>query len=210
MVLQSPREDDDELTQLDLDGLDLDPEPTDPEAGGALVEDVGDDVSDDCMPLDDALEQIGYELFDWDATELDLLDDELHAAKIPHEWVTDGFELVVHEDDEARIDELLPKVRFPDELPVMDDSDATDTDVLAHLYDAADRIERDPRSDGVRLLLDTAERMSETPPFGIDPRAWDAMTEAVDDIIDALHADAPVDGIRAAAGELRARLRPIV
>ena len=192
-MLESPRDDHDDLP-LDLRGLEDDP-----------------DV-DDCIPLDDDKEQVGYELFDWDATDLDLLDDELHQHGLPHEWLQEGFELVVHADDEAAVDAMLPSIRFPDELPAMDDDDDAGggSEILSRLYDAADRIARDARGDGVGLLLDLAERMPAEPPFGIAPKGWDDMVEAVDHIIDGLVADAPVERIQDAADELRTRLRPLV
>ena len=87
--------------------------------GDGLDDDGPDDV-DDCIPLDDDKEQVGYELFDWDPTDLDELDDVLHEMQIPHEWLSDGHEVVVHEENEGQIDALLPTIRFPDELPPED------------------------------------------------------------------------------------------
>ena len=95
-VFNTPGQDDeDDELNLDFQGLD------------------GDDGEDDCIPLDDDREQVGFELFDWTAPMLDTLDDELHARGLPHEWVSDGFEVVVHEEDEATLDSLVAELVAP-------------------------------------------------------------------------------------------------
>ena len=203
-MLNTPGEqDDDELLDLAFDGLDVDgPDPGDDTSG--------DDELDDCPPLDDDREQVGYELFDWSATDLDLLDDELHEVQIPHEWVSDGMEVVVHADDEAAVDALLGRVRYPDELPIEDDDDGGTAEVLGSLFVASDRIARNPVSSGVASLLETAEGMDETPPFGVDETLWEVVTERVDELIDALHAGADPEVVQEHAARLRDGLAPFV
>ncbi len=170
-----------------------------------------DDADDDCLPLDDSLEQVGYELFDWDPTELDELDDALHEMQVPHEWVSDGYEVVVHEENEGQIDALLPTIRFPDELPAeADDGDDTDIEVLSALFVAADRLQKDATGEPVHALLDAAERMGDKPPYGIEEAAWGPVVEQVDEMIDGLHAAIPPALIREMALRLRDRLRPLV
>jgi hypothetical protein len=167
--------------------------------------------TDDCPPLDDTQEQVGYELFDWDPSELDELDDALHEMGLPHEWVSDGYEVVVHADAEQRVDALLPAIRFPDELPAeTDDGDDTDIEVLGALFVAADRMQREPTGDAVTDFLDAAERVGEHPPYGIDAAQWDGVVEVVDQLIDAFHAAAPTGQIASLATTLRNRLRPLV
>ncbi|WP_436793198.1 hypothetical protein [Actinospongicola halichondriae] len=171
----------------------------------------GDDVDDDCMPLDDTKEQVGYELFDWDPTELDELDDALHEMQVPHEWVSDGYEVVVHEENEGQIDALIPTIRFPDELPAeADDGDDTDIEVLSALFVAADRLQKDATGEPVHALLDAAERIGDKPPYGIDEAEWTKVVEQVDEMIDGLHAAIPPALIREMALRLRDRLRPMV
>jgi len=194
-VLQDPGQD-------DHDGeLELDTDAVDGPGGG----------DDDCLPLDDEREQVGYELFDWDPSELDELDDVLHELAVPHEWVSDGYEVVVHEEDEARLDALVPTIRFPDELPAeADDGDDTDAQVLSDLFVAADRLQAGSSGEAVSSFLDAAERIGDRPPYGVDERDWDPVVELVDELIDLFHAGGPDEQASELAYKLRRRLRPLV
>jgi len=166
---------------------------------------------DDCAPLDDEREQVGYELFDWEPDELDELDDLLHELGLPHEWVADGYEVVVHEEDEARVDALLPTIRFPDELPPeADDGDDTDVQVLSDLFVAADRLHAGTTGEAVSGFLDAAEQVGERPPYGVDERDWAAVVGLVDQLIDLFHAGGPDEQATELAYQLRRRLRPLV
>ena len=217
-MLQTPGQDDhDGDLELSIPGLD-DPESTvgptagpGPEGAGAGPDEDDEADEDDCRPLDDSLEQVGYELFDWDPEDLDELDERLHELDLPHEWVSEGFEVVVHEADEATVDALLPTVRFPDELPAeADDGDDTSAEVLSALFVAADRLLTNPTGDAVTALLDAAERIGDEVPYGIDEGQWDPVVEAVDELIDLFHAAGPPAVIAETAGTLRNRLRPLV
>jgi hypothetical protein len=199
-VLNEPGQDDhDGDLELDTSALDgPDPEP-------------GDGAGDDCPPLDDDKEQVGYELFDWDPSELDELDDVLHELGLPHEWVADGYEVVVHEEDEARVDVVLPTIRFPDELPAeADDGDDTDIEVLGALFVAADRMQKDPTGEAVGVFLDAAEQVGERPPYGVEDADWEAVVGLVDELIDLFHAGGPDEQASDLAYKLRRRLRPLV
>ncbi|HEY1119501.1 MAG TPA: hypothetical protein VGE43_17440 [Acidimicrobiales bacterium] len=202
-MLNDPGQDDhDSDLELDLTALDG----PDPHAGGD-----GADHPDDCPPLDDAKEQVGYELFEWDPNELDELDDVLHELGLPHEWVADGYEVVVHVEDEAQVDGLLPTIRFPDELPAeADDGDDTDVEVLSDLFVAADRLHGGATGDAVNGFLDAAERIGDGPPYGIDDKEWAVVVGQVDELIDLFHAAGPAEEITEAAYRLRRRLRPLV
>jgi len=196
-VLNEPgRDDHDGDLELDTSALDG----PDPEAAG-----------DDCPPLDDDKEQVGYELFDWDPTELDELDDILHELGLPHEWVADGYEVVVHEEDEARVDAVLPTIRFPDELPAeADDGDDTDAQVLSDLFVAADRLQAGTNGEAVSQFLDAAEGVGEGPPYGVEDADWEAVVDLVDQLIDLFHAGGPDERATELAYQLRRRLRPLV
>lgn len=170
-----------------------------------------DDDLDDCPPLDDEQEQVGYELYAWDPTQLDELDDALHEMGLPHEWVSDGYEVVVHATDEEQVDTLLPTIRFPDEIPAEeDDGDDTDVEVLSALFVAADRMQRDPTGDAVAAFLDAAEQIGDHPPYGVEPAAWKRVVAVVDGLIDLFHASAPTGQISEEATRLRSLLRPLV
>ena len=125
--------------------------------------------------------------------------------------MSDGYEVVVHVEDESRVDALLPTVRFPDELPAEEDpGDDTDVEVLSALFVASDRMQRDTGGEAVSAFLDAAERIGDQPPYGIDPVQWERVVEVVDDLIDSFHAGAPPAEITSRAADLRERLRPLV
>jgi hypothetical protein len=200
-VLNEPGQDDHD-GDLELDTSALDGPGRDPQAAGD---------PDDCPPLDDSKEQVGYELFEWDPSELDELDDVLHELGLAHEWVADGYEVVVHAQDEERVDALLPTIRFPDELPAEDDDgDDTDVHVLSDLFVAADRLHGGASSDAVNGFLDAAEQIGERPPYGLDEKEWGQVVDQVDELIDLFHAAGPAEEITEAAYRLRRRLRPLV
>lgn len=202
-MLNTPGQDDHD-GDLELDFGAVDGTGPDPEAGV-------DPAIDDCPPLDDSREQVGYELYSWDPTHLDELDDALHELGLPHEWVSDGYEVVLHLDDEDQVDALLPTIRFPDEIPAeLDDGDDTDVRVLSDLFVTADRMQKDPTGEAVAAFLDAAERIGDNPPYGVDPGEWKRVVEVVDGLIDLFHAAAPPEQISSEATRLRDRLRPLV
>lgn len=210
-MLNTPGEDDHD-GDLDLDFSALDGPDGDPPAGDAGTgdPDAGAGDADDCAPLDDEREQVGYELFDWDPTELDDLDDALHELGLPHEWVSDGYEVVVHEEDEAAVDALLPTVRFPDEIPAeVDDGDDTDSETISALFLAADRMRKDPTGEPVKAFLAAAERIGDAP-YGVDEKEWATVEEMVDELVDGLTVAAPIDALADAAARLRDRLHGLV
>ncbi len=215
-MLNTPGQDDhDGDLELDFGNLDQYGPGPDPEPAPAAVEDAPADRSnpdlDDCTPLDDEREQVGYELYSWDPGQLDELDDALHELGLPHEWVSDGFEVVVHAENEEQVDALLPTIRYPDEIPEEeDDGDDTDIEVLSELFVASDRMQRDPTGDAVAAFLDAAERIGDRPPYGIDAHQWTRVVEVIDELIDMFHAAAPTGEIAATATALRNRLRPLV
>ena len=171
----------------------------------------GDVDADDCIPLDDSRSRSATNCSTGIPTSSTSSTTTLHELHLPHEWVSDGYEVVVHADDEARVDALLPAIRFPDELAAEDDDgDDTDIEVLSALFVAADRMRSNPTGEGVGEFLDAAERLGERPPYGIDDKEWAAVTGMVDDLIDGFHAAVPPEQIAEAALRLRDRLRPLV
>ncbi len=217
-MLNTPGQDDHD-GDLELDFGDLEPhgagdgpDAGSPDTGSPDTDGPGEPIDvDDCTPLDDEREQVGYELYAWAPAELDELDDALHELGLPHEWVSDGYEVVVHAEDEERVDALLPTIRYPDEIPAEDDDgDDTEVEVLSALFVSADRMQRDPTGDAVAAFLDAAERIGDKPPYGLDATEWTRVTGIVDDLIDMFHAAAPTGEIAAAATALRNRLRPLV
>lgn len=206
-MLHSPGQDDhDGDLELDFDGLEPDdgPDPTDEaEAPASGVE------ADDCIPLDDDLEQVGYELYSWEAEELDALDAAVHELGLPHEWVSDGYELVVHATDEATIDEILPHFHGV-EVDDDEEDDATPIEVVSDLFAAVTKLRKDPTGSGVAEFLDSAEGIGTLAPYGVDDLAWERLVGAVDDLIDGYHAAAPTDVLRNLVQDVFRRVRPLV
>lgn len=207
-MLNTPGEDahDGDL-ELDFEGLEPDDGP-DPEAGAPDQPAVAPD--DDCRPLDDELEQVGYELYSWDADELDALDEAVHELDLPHEWVSDGYELVVHATDEATIDELLPHFHGVDLDEDDEEDDATPIEVVDDLFGAVTKLRKDPTGSGVAEFLDSAEAIGTRPPYGVDDAAWENLVSAVDSLIDGYHAAAGTDVLRNLVQDVFRRVRPLV
>lgn len=218
-MLNTPGEDahDGDL-ELNFEGLEPDDGP-DPDEGPAQAPQVvppqplGGDTGDECKPLDDDREQIGYELYSWEPEELDALDDAIHELALSHEWVSDGWELVVHADDEGTLDEILPhfhgagghSAEAEDE-----DDDSTAIEVVGAIFDAVARLRRDPTGSAVTDFLDSAEAIDARPPFGVDDAAWERVVTAVDALIDGYHAAASTDVLSALVEELDNKVRPLV
>lgn len=210
-VLNTPGDDaqDDEL-DLDFGRLEHAPGP-DPDAETTDVPPRDPAGGADCRPLDDEREQVGYELFSWDAEELDALDEAMHRLGLSHEWESDGYELVVHATDEETVDALLPTIRVRDsEADDDEDDDATDVSVLTELFVTVSKLRKDPTGSGVPGFLDAAESIGAAPPYGVDDRAWDRVTDAVDALIDGYHADAPTDVLRNLVEAVHRYVRPLV
>lgn len=208
-MLNTPGEDDHDR-DLELDFAGLEPEPDEGEPGRAAAGEPHIVSDGDCVPLDDEREQVGYELFAWEPHELDALDDAVHDLGLAHEWVSDGYELVVHAEDESAVDALLPTIHLDTTAEEDDDADATDIAVLTELFIAVTKLRKDPTGSAVSAFLDAAERIGSAPPYGVDDRTWDRVTGGVDILIDGYHADAPIDVLRNLVQELYRRLRPLV
>lgn len=194
--------------ELGFDGLEPDDGP-DPDAE-ATGPDLTAEAADDCMPLDDDQEQVGYELYSWEAEELDALDEAVHELGLPHEWVSEGYELVVHATDEATIDEILPHFHGAESDEVDDEDDVTPIEVVSDLFAAVTKLRKDPTGAGVADFLDSAEGIGTRPPYGVDEAAWENLVGAVDSLIDGYHAAAGTDVLRNLVHDVFRRVRPLV
>lgn len=221
-MLNTPGEDahDGDL-ELDFEGLEPDdgPDPDEASPQGETsgpaderLPTLGSGSADDCKPLDDELEQIGYELYSWEPEELDALDDAIHEIDLPHEWVSDGWELVVHAKDEHTVDEILPHlhgaVAAVEEED--DEEDATPIEVVADIFDAVSRLRRDPTGSAVDDFLDSAEAIGTHGPFGVEDVSWGRVVAAVDALIDGYHANASSDVLGGLVADLDRQVRPLV
>jgi hypothetical protein len=181
-----------------------------PESDVAWVERIVEQVEDErATELDPDAEQIGYDLGGWDVVNRDLLVHALEDEAIAYGF--DGDELIVHEIDEQRVDELIDAIVAPDAPPAAGGEDRTE--VMGELFVAADRLVHDPRDrDGRRTVVDgAAEAAAQAPPYGMDKAWWRAVGErcsALAALWEARDADdvAVVEGAEA----LRELLRPYV
>lgn len=188
------------------------------------VDELVEEVEVAALPtLDPELEHTVYEMEGWTAEKQTVLSNRLGAAGIAHEFDVNG-DLVVHADDEARVDEVLDDIEArweenggaaddegDDELVDLDGLDVNE--LLSTLFDAADRLRRNARdAQGVLRFLDNAptlERMGM--PFGFERPAWDAVRDATRSLHELLDADdSEDDEVQAQAQQLRDLLFRII
>jgi hypothetical protein len=181
-----------------------------PEDAADWIERVIDQVEDErALALDPEADQIAYDLAGWDegnrALLLHALEDEAIA------FALEDDELVVHEIDEQRVDELVDAIVEPDAPPA--EGGEARTEVMGELFVAADRLAHDPRdAAGQRSIRDGArEAATHAPPYGMDKGWWQALGErcaALVALFDVPSADE--EPIAEAAIALRDVLRPYV
>lgn len=171
-------------------------------ADESAVDELVEEVEHATLPtLDPELEQVVYEMAGWTAEQQTLLSTRLGAEGIPHEFDANG-DLVVHAEDEERIEALLDELE-KEPLTVFargGDADGDDTDdeddapvdldgldvndVLSALFGASDRLRKNARdANGVLAFLDNAPVVRRiSMPFGFERPAWDAIVGQVRDI----------------------------
>jgi hypothetical protein len=178
------------------------------------VDQLVDEVEVAALPtLDPDLEHTVYEMEGWTAEKQTMLSNRLGTAGIAHEFDVDG-NLVVHADDETRVDEVLDEIetRWSENGHGDDDDELVDFDgldvneLLSTLFQAADRLRRNARdSQGVLRFLDNAptlERMRM--PFGFEKPAWVSVRESTRALHELLDADDSDDeDVREQAQQLR-------
>lgn len=157
--------------------------------GGTLVvraedEDAVDEIVDnvDAMatpPLDPDAPKLAYEVADWTDAQRTGLAHRLGDAGIPYEWDEQG-DLLVLEEDEARVEELFDAIESPDELDAglaeeEDDGGLAAQEVLSDLFVSSDRLMHDAKdSEGVLTFVDAAARARTLSlPFGFERGVWD-------------------------------------
>lgn len=161
------------------------------------------------MAIDEDVERIAYDLDGWDDENRARLLDGLTDEAIPHG--VEGDELLVHEIDEQRVDELIESIVHPDAEPA--GAEAGGGDVMGALFVAADRLVRDPRDGDGRSSLATAidAGRSAPPPYGMDRLWWDGVLAQAAELIALVAGHAPDDeAVVDRARTLREGLRPYV
>jgi hypothetical protein len=175
----------------------------------AWLERVLDQVEDDLsLQIDDEVEQVAYDLSEWDELQREALLEVLADEGVPHAF--EGDELFVNEIDEQRTDDLIDAVLDPDRPQR---SEIGGQEVMGSLFVAADRLRHDPREhEGSVALVEAAgAARSSAAPYGME-RSWWADTVQAAAELAALVEDAESDDdlVREQADGLRTRLRPYV
>lgn len=188
--------------------------------------------------LDPDLPKLAYDVEDWsDEQQTDLM-AALEAAGVPYEFDEDGA-LVVHEEDEDRVEGLLDGIEFPDALDADadwdeggaagddgdDDADGEEggeaydgelpeaADLLSDLFVAADRLSHKATdAEGVLAVVDAAGAAPHVPlPYGFSRPVWSGIVSQAVGLRALLESsDATDDDIEDAARTLRDTLRPLV
>ena len=180
--------------------------------------------------LDPEKEQVVYELEDWPEEKANALADSLGDAGIPFGFDESG-DLVVHEEDEDRIEPLIDQVDLNfsmdgDEIANEGDEDDDDgeeadglatQDALSDLFIAADRLLHDAKDkDGVLGLVNGANAVNRFAlPYGFAPGVWADIKTRSATLRDVLEGPADADAadddaIKESARELREVLRQYV
>jgi hypothetical protein len=176
----------------------------------AWVERIMDQVEDDLsVSLDPDVEQVAYDLAQWDVEHREQLFDALELETVPYGVNED--ELFIHEIDEQRVDEMIDAIVRPTDEPASEVE--VGGDVMGDLFVAADRLVHDPNDhEGTLSLIDAIRTATPAPPpYGMDKVWWDGVLGIADQLVVLLDAPAPdQDAVIAEATALRDGLRPYV
>lgn len=169
--------------------------------------------------LDSEAAQVSYELDDWDDEQRAELSAALSQAAIEHAWDEHG-ELVVLDEDEARVDALIDAIEDGRGTAAIDGYDEGTEgltaggleaqDVLSELFVASDRLMHDPLDhEGVLSLVDAARMAKALPlPYGFAPAVWEDLLTQVDALARLLNRDDVDDeAVMGGATNLRTMLR---
>src|SRR5829696_3213940 len=180
-----------------------------PVAGGHPGSVVGDDAG-----LDPDVDQVAYDMSEWDDDRIETLAERLEAAEIPYGW--SGDELFVYARDESVVDDIFDAVEHPDEIDAEpDEVPAEDVEgtLLGELFVASDRIQHDPKEhEPVATLLLLADKVEKGgPPYGLSAGDWGHLRERVVVLADLLcEDDRDEEAVVTAARDLRTSLRSYV
>jgi hypothetical protein len=190
-----------------------------PEQIEAGVDDLFDELEREIGPFpvpliddeddDDPTAVTEFELDEWPAADIELLQRSLNEAEIPHRW--ERRTLLVAGDAEHTVDELLDAIEAGEVASLDEDAEAPDG-ALNDLYVNADRLARDPADGPARSAVhELVPRLSPSaPPFGLAIRAWGLIVERANALESMLDDESSPPAISGAADELRTVCRPYV
>lgn len=159
------------------------------------------------LDTDDEGTEFGLE--EWPTTDLEVLQQALIEAEIPHRW--EGRKLLVATDAESTVDDLLDAIEAGETASLDEGAEAPDG-ALHDLYEVGDRLARDATNAPARELLFTLapELLAHRPPYGIAGNAWSVIVERATALVAVFETGGPAEDIAAAAAELRTVARPYV
>jgi hypothetical protein len=209
--------------RVSVEGTGLDTEETvegDTDADGDLDAAAAGSVDDEDDGLDDedgdedgevTGDEVAYDLTEWEDDQLSSLFDKLTDAGIDYLW--DGEELYVREEDEVATDVVIEQVSYPDQLDEEEDDGDAGANLLGGLYIAADRLQHDPEEhEAIASLLTLADTADEaSAPYGLSDEEWKHLHEKVDSLAQLLEAEKiDIEEAAASARQLRNAIRPYV
>jgi hypothetical protein len=171
--------------------------------------------NEEAEALDPDVDQVAYDMSEWDDDRIETLAERLDAAEIPYGW--SGDELFVYARDESVVDDIVDAVEHPDEIDAEPDeaveADGTPGTLLGELFVASDRIQHDPTDhEPVATLLLLSEKVEKGgPPYGLSAGDWGHLRERVDVRAALLcEDDRDEEAVVTAARDLRTSLRSYV
>jgi len=170
--------------------------------------------NEEAEALDPDVDQVAYDMSEWDDDRIETLAERLEAAEIPYGW--SGDELFVYARDESVVDDIFDAVEHPDEIDAEpDEVPAEDVEgtLLGELFVASDRIQHDPKEhEPVATLLLLADKVEKGgPPYGLSAGDWGHLRERVVVLADLLcEDDRDEEAVVTAARDLRTSLRSYV
>lgn len=193
---------------------------------GAEYLDTIQSCSDCLVPLNDAPaggqpgegedhEILVYELNTWEPAQRAQLEIVLAQEGVTYQW--EDTDLLVPAAEEARVDDLLDKIEFPDALPLEDGAEEVDDEavyqVMSDLFVLSDRIAEAKTVDLAVAgdFIEAAGAAAATPaPFGVDERTWQQVQRLAGEIAERLEQEGDDDAVIAETATLRNALRGFV
>lgn len=153
------------------------------------------------VALEDGVDTTEFDLDEWPTADLEALREALVEAQIPHRW--EGELLLVHVDDEERVDKLLDQIEAGN--PNVDELEPPD-EVLNTLFTAAGRLVSNPTaSSGRETILEITPQLDPgVPPFGVETRPWKKIVDAATALYETFNSgSAEADDVEEQAETLR-------
>jgi hypothetical protein len=158
-----------------------------------------------------------YELDQWEPQRRTQVEAVLAGASVPFQW--EGTDLLVPAAFEAKVDDLLDQVEFPDALPSDEELGEEDIDdeavyqVMSDLFVIADRIADSKEVDlavAGDFIIAAAAAAATGAPFGFDERTWQEVQRQAGRIAEQLENEEDDDVVISEARILRDALRGFV